>query len=369
MKPFWHPLSTLLLADPPCLASPHALGLMLRAAASVDLIYAGDRMEPAVAHGARIAVESVDPHTIAAGDVVLVARERIPDLLRVLRRDARRLWLGADADPETFPPLPVDALLARARLPARRVSPASRLLRRWLLELREARTPLPTRVLEDPAATVRQKYDLQAAFYARSPAADLESSLRARILERVPARGRMLVVGSGSGKECFALAQAGRRVTGIDFAPAMVESARREAERRGIPVEFVEADLREFDTPRGSLAGVLFTYDVYSFVPGRAARVHALRRIRDWLAPQAPVFLSARTLHAAYERFILTVQRLARSRRPGAEWGDSHTRWIAADGSLNRSFVRYFSDAQLRHEIESAGFRIAEWRDAHGMLL
>ena len=92
-----------------------------------------------------------------------------------------------------------------------------------------------------------------------------------------------------------------------------------------------------------------------------------MRRIRRWLAPGGVVLVSARILRRPYERCILTLQRLAR--RTGAvEWGDSHTRWVAADGAVRRSYARYFSLPQLAREARAAGLRLEAWRDAHGIL-
>jgi hypothetical protein len=50
------------------------------------------------------------------------------------------------------------------------------------------------------------------------------------------------------------------------------------------------------------------------------------------------------------------------------EWGDSHTRWIATDGTLRRSYVRAFTPAQLEAEVVVAGFRLVEWQAGHGLL-
>ncbi len=365
VRSFWHPLSTILLANPPCFASPHVVRMILDAERRVDLIYAGDRMGAALPHGSRFAASPLDLEALREGDLVLVCPDGVPDLLRLIRREAGRLWFAADADPEERL-LAAHDLLARAALPMRRISRFRRLLARLVCDLGEARAA-GARAEVDPAQSVRDKYDGQAVFYERSPAADLESGLERRIRERMPAGGPLLVVGSGTGKECFALARAGWRVTGLDFAPGMVAAARREAARRSVDVEFLAGDVRVYDPPPRSLSGVLFTYDVYSFVPQRCERVRLLGRIRDWLRPEGVVFLSARKLHTSYERAILTLQWLARGRRH-AEWGDSHTRWISGDGTLKRAFVRYFTEAQLQDEIAAARFRFEGWQDAHGIL-
>jgi SAM-dependent methyltransferase len=366
VRSFWHPLSTLLLVDPPCFATTTLVRLMLGAAAELELRYAGDRMGAAAPHGSRLTVRPADPGALEDGEVVVASVDGIPDLMRVDGRAEGRLLLSADADPSEPIAVPLDALLARTLLPRRLTSPTGRRRGRLSADLREATSGRPDPA-GDPAETVQQKYDSQAVFYARSPDRELESGLAERLRECVPKGGRVLVIGSGSGKECFALAAAGWCATGLDFAPAMVAAAREEATRRGVDVEFVAGDARTQEFPEGHWHCVLFSYDVYSFVPRRAEREKLLRHIRGWLAPEGVVLLSARILHRVYERGILTLQRIA---GPGgaAEWGDSHTRWISSDGELRRSFVRYFSRPQLAREIRAAGFRLEGWRDAHGIL-
>ena len=56
-------------------------------------------------------------------------------------------------------------------------------------------------------------------------------------------------------------------------------------------------------------------------------------------------------------------------RRPADEWGASHTRYIAPDGTLHRAFVRYFTPAALRREARRAGLRVGAWHGAHLELL
>lgn len=57
MRPNWHPISAVLLNDPPVMAGAAALRLLLRAG-PITLRYAGDRMAPAVRHGQVVRVHS-----------------------------------------------------------------------------------------------------------------------------------------------------------------------------------------------------------------------------------------------------------------------------------------------------------------------
>jgi ubiquinone/menaquinone biosynthesis C-methylase UbiE len=54
-----------------------------------------------------------------------------------------------------------------------------------------------------------------------------------------------LDVGCGTGFLAFELMARGHRVTGVDFAPAMIAEARRKAEERGIPIRFQQADAEQ----------------------------------------------------------------------------------------------------------------------------
>jgi ubiquinone/menaquinone biosynthesis C-methylase UbiE len=55
----------------------------------------------------------------------------------------------------------------------------------------------------------------------------------------------VLDVCCGYGRHALELGRRGRRVTGIDLAPAQIEFARRRAEAAGIqPAQFVQGDVR-----------------------------------------------------------------------------------------------------------------------------
>src|SRR5204863_6201906 len=69
-----------------------------------------------------------------------------------------------------------------------------------------------------------------------------------RILDLVlPGRGPLdaLDAGCGTGFLSFELASRGHRVTGVDFAPAMIAEARRKAAERRAAVTFEEGDAEQ----------------------------------------------------------------------------------------------------------------------------
>jgi SAM-dependent methyltransferase len=366
VRPFWHPLSTILLNEPRCFAADGLLRMLLKTEGRVSLVYAGDRMWPGVRHGDGVSVLPLDGLP-AAGSVVLVSRDGIPDLLRVAAADSHGVSLTADAAAEPALAVRAEDLIGLAELPHARPRRMRAAWRRLRLDLSEAWSEGPE-TDADPAGTVRDKYESQAGHYARVVGPQIDPRLLARIGERVPGGGSVLVVGSGAGRECFALAEAGFRVRGIEFSPAMVELSTREAAARELDVEFLCADVRRLEQDADTLDGVLFTYDVYSFLPLERARVDLLRRLRSWLRPAGVVFVSARRALSIYERLILVLQWLAHRRSGEWELGDSHTRWIPEDGGLRRSFVHVFSIDRLRAEGAAVGFRLEPWEDGHGVL-
>lgn len=95
------------------------------------------------------------------------------------------------------------------------------------------------------------------------------------------APGRALDLGAGEGRNAVWLAEQGWRVTAVDFSPVGLAKGRGLAERRGVTVDWVTADLRDHRPAQGAFDLVLIAYlhmppEVWSAV---------LRRAGDALAP------------------------------------------------------------------------------------
>jgi SAM-dependent methyltransferase len=59
--------------------------------------------------------------------------------------------------------------------------------------------------------------------------------------------GRALDLGSGEGRNAVWLAEGGWKVTAVDFSPVALDKARRLAQARGVTVDWVLADLRDYE--------------------------------------------------------------------------------------------------------------------------
>lgn len=340
---------------------------ILVANGSVELIYVGDRMWPAIGSGQVLRVVPQTKETAEVGTVVVASWKGIPDLFRVESHQAGRTVLRTDSEPEFSFLAGREEILGRVNSTRKRIGTLSRHLRRLRIDLREALGQAPIQG-RDPAETVRMKYQIQAPYYAGVQGPEMQDLLRSWIQHRVPPGGKILVAGCGTGREAFALAREGWSVSGIDFSKTMIELAQKEAERRKLSVRFQVKDLRIHEELPGSLDAVFFTHDVYSFIPGAKARIDLLKRMARWISPHGVILLSARRAARAYERLILSLQWLAVARRRGNDWGSSHTRWIAPDGNIGRSFIHIFTAANLRRELREAGLTMSSSDGSHVIL-
>ena len=81
----------------------------------------------------------------------------------------------------------------------------------------------------------------------------------------------VLDAGSGTGFLSLELASRGHRVTGIDFAPAMLAEARRKAEQQGAAVRFEEADAEQLPFASGSFDLVVSRHVLWTLPHPQAA--------------------------------------------------------------------------------------------------
>lgn len=72
--------------------------------------------------------------------------------------------------------------------------------------------------------------------------------------------GRALDVGCGEGRNALWLASKGWEVVGVDFSSVGLDKARRIAERRGLAVDWVAADVTTYQPERGAFDLVLLAY-------------------------------------------------------------------------------------------------------------
>jgi ubiquinone/menaquinone biosynthesis C-methylase UbiE len=135
---------------------------------------------------------------------------------------------------------------------------------------------------------IRAKYDAIAGAYDRIEA--IAEWLGVRALRREAfgsARGRVLEVAVGTGKNLPCYPPQVEEIVGVDLSPAMLEVARRRAAKLGMEVELMEADAEALPFPDASFDTVASSLSTCTFpVP-----VRALREMRRVCKPDGQILL------------------------------------------------------------------------------
>jgi SAM-dependent methyltransferase len=152
--------------------------------------------------------------------------------------------------------------------------------------------------------------------------------------------GRAIDLACGEGRNAVWLAQRGWRVTAVDFSPVGLDKARRLADARGVKVDWVLADLLDYEPAAGTYQLVLLAYLHIAAMERAAVLVracsalapageilvigHDLTNLGDGVGgPQDPALLFSPAAIAA-ELPGLSIKRAERVRRPVDVGGQIH---------------------------------------------
>ena len=134
---------------------------------------------------------------------------------------------------------------------------------------------------------VAAHWDRRAAHFdedfGHSIASPAERAAWDRILDLVVPRGRTLEAldaGCGTGFLSLELAARGHRVTGVDFAPAMLVAARQKAAAQGLAIRFEEADAENLSFAAKSFDLVISRHVLWTLPHPEAAIDEWLRLLR-----------------------------------------------------------------------------------------
>ena len=170
--------------------------------------------------------------------------------------------------------------------------------------------------------------------------------------------GKMLVLGSGWGREAIAIAQRGVAVVGMDTDLTAVRTARELAKAAGVAARFHQANFLELPYAGSSFDFVLLSHSMYSAIPRVSQRHALLTDIGRLLKPNGLVILG-------FLPEQLPVSRLRRlSTRLNATLvklpGTNHT-YQPGDDCVGEHFIHWFKDVgEIRNEFEGAGVTILE---------
>jgi ubiquinone/menaquinone biosynthesis C-methylase UbiE len=134
---------------------------------------------------------------------------------------------------------------------------------------------------------VAQHWDRRASHFdedfGHSIGGPAERTAWDRILDLVIPPGGALDAfdaGCGTGFLSLELAHRGQRVTGVDFAPAMLAEARRKATAQGVTIRFEEGDAEQLPFAPGSFDLVISRHVLWTLPHPEAAIDEWLRVLR-----------------------------------------------------------------------------------------
>jgi SAM-dependent methyltransferase len=105
------------------------------------------------------------------------------------------------------------------------------------------------------------------------------------------APGSALDLGCGTGTNCLALAEAGWRVTGVDFAANAIRRARQKAKKSGLEADFHVADVTRLDLLNGPFDLILDIGCFHAIPPALQADYRS--QVQRLLAPTGTYMLYA----------------------------------------------------------------------------
>lgn len=167
---------------------------------------------------------------------------------------------------------------------------------------------------------------------------------------------RVLVVGSGTGRELLSLQDRGCVVAGIDPSERALDISRQHLHQRGRHATLIHGFFEDAAVAE-PFDAVLFSYYCYSLIPMAARRVGVLRKAAGMLAPGGRVLLSYE-LERRPGPLLTTLARWS-GVMAGSDWrvepGDLLQREARGLPGIRYSYEHVFTPAELAAELAAAG--------------
>lgn len=171
---------------------------------------------------------------------------------------------------------------------------------------------------------------------------------------------RLLELGTGTGRIAFGLEEAGyRHVMGLELSREMVREARRIGKLFETSVSFVEGDATRLRFEDNLFDGAIFGFNGLMQIPGREARLRALREVRRVVRAGGAFVFTTHDRHTPrfkkFWRAEETRWRKGTQQKELLEFGD---RWEETD--LGRLYIHVPTPEEVRAALQEAGWK-CEW--------
>jgi SAM-dependent methyltransferase len=223
------------------------------------------------------------------------------------------------------------------------------------------------RVCKSLAASTLRMRDLRSdteekwgRFYALD--ADIDRGLfpwEEHLIDRFAKAGdRILVVGSGSGRDLIALSAKGYDVCGVDPAAAAVDIARDACSRRGIHATNIHGYYEDVAVP-APFDVIIFSNLCYGCIPETERRIHVLRKAKGELSAGGRVLVSCAGNPQRRRSRLLEVVKLG-TRMIGSDWHPEDGDIIEPmpGGTPRFHYEHIFAPGEMEVEAGAAGLRV-----------
>jgi SAM-dependent methyltransferase len=207
-----------------------------------------------------------------------------------------------------------------------------------------------------------ESYFATGLYDSRYPVAN-EGTLRTVVGLIGQHKARVLDFGCGSGRYAGLLVdRTSAEIIAYDTSPTALDMLKSRFGRhvrsgRMVPVGGDLDELARHVRSRGQFDVILLLFGVLGHIAGRDARVDLLSRLCRFLQPGGTLLLSVPNVRRRFRA------EQARSRelvlRGELEPGDVLYTRTAADGSEIRMFYHLYTPAELRQDLDAAGFRLS----------
>jgi SAM-dependent methyltransferase len=228
-----------------------------------------------------------------------------------------------------------------------------------------------------PQAAIVKPYRWLAQYYdeifasMRSPADEARERLLSRIMPRV---NSACDLACGTGTTALILARTGITMYAVDLSPLMCRLVRKKAERAGLPLRVLQADMRSFRLPE-RVDLITCEFDALNHVPRKRDLGEVARAVARALHPGGHFFSDVNN-SLGFKRYwtgalwiekpgVALVMNSGHSREAGRAWSD--VEWFIRHG---RPWRRYherveevcFDAGEIRLALQEAGFdRVRAW--------
>lgn len=132
------------------------------------------------------------------------------------------------------------------------------------------------------------------------------------ILEYVADDAQVLDVGCGAGRTSVPLREMGFSVTAIDLSSTMVELAKDVGQTCQVDIDYRVMDVMDLSFASSTFEFVLFSYNGFELLPGRAGKERALREIFRVLKPGGHFIFSSHSPFALNQFALLRLGTFAK---------------------------------------------------------